>query len=114
MTRLKRVHVVHARWCPHCHPLTVEAFQRWTRERGVELRLLDIDVPAEEREADTLVRAHGDWSADYLIPQVLFEFEDGTVQHVFTGHSEGVAVTKARLETLLANPWLEAITTAAG
>jgi hypothetical protein len=30
-----------------------------------------------------------------LIPQVFFE-EDGKVQHVFTGFSEGVEVTRAR------------------
>lgn len=114
MEGLRRIHVVYAEWCPHCHPLTVEAFQRVAEEKGVALNLLDIDEPAAEREADALVRAHGDWSEDYLIPQVFFEFEDGTVQHVFTGHSEGVHVTRARLEALLVSDWMKGLTTAAG
>jgi len=62
---------------------------------GVELRVLDIDEPAQEALADKLVKDYGDPAEDYLIPQVFFE-GDGKVQHVFTGFSEGVQITRAR------------------
>jgi len=65
------------------------------KELGVELRVLDIDDPEQVKVADDLVTRYGDWADDYLIPQVFFE-EDGKVQHVFTGFSEGVEVTRAR------------------
>ena len=65
------------------------------KELGVELRVLDIDDHEQVKVADGLVKRYGDWADDYLIPQVFFE-EDGKVQHVFTGFSEGVEVTRAR------------------
>lgn len=103
------MYIVFARWCPHCHPLTVEAFEELSQRTGIPIRLLDIDQPKEETEADELVRKFGDWCEDYLIPQVFFEFEDGKVQHVFTGYSEGVKVTAQRLETLLRGRWLQGL-----
>jgi hypothetical protein len=87
----------------------VEAFRALSEKTGIGLNLLDIDVPEQERQADELVRAFGDWSEDYLIPQVFFEFDDGTIQHVFTGYSESVEVTAQRLESILKGPWLEEI-----
>ena len=65
------------------------------KELGAELRVLDVDDPAQVKVGDRLVKQYGDRARDYLVPQVFFE-EDGEVQHVFTGFSEGVAVTKAR------------------
>ncbi|MFQ5838869.1 MAG: glutaredoxin family protein [Thermoplasmata archaeon] len=110
MNSIKRIHIVFAHWCPHCYPLTVEAFQRFSEEHGIPLNLLDIDEPEQERQADELVRAFGDWVDDYLIPQIFFEFEDGTIQHGFTGYSEGVAITAERLDALLRSSWLEELT----
>lgn len=107
--RLRRIHIVYARWCPHCYPLTVEAFQKFSRRTGIPLNLLDIDVPEQEAEADELVRAFGDWCEDYLIPQVFFEFEDGTIQHVFTGYSESVDITAERLDSLLKGIWMSTL-----
>lgn len=112
--RLVRIHLVYATWCPHCHPLADEALAEFAEDRGLALRRLDIDDPDQEREADRLVKEHGDWSEDYLIPQVFFEFADGTIQHVFTGHSEGVSVTRERLEALLEGGWARTLTSAAG
>ena len=72
------------------------------KELGVELRVLDIDDPEQVKVADDLVTRYGDWADDYLIPQVFFE-EDGKVQHVFTGFSEGVEVTRARWNDFFAS-----------
>lgn len=66
----------------------------------VELRILDIDDPEQVKIADALVTEYGDSSEDYLIPQVFFEDASGRVQHVLTGFSEGVNITKARWEDL--------------
>lgn len=66
----------------------------------VELRILDIDDPEQVKTADGLVTEYGDSSEDYLIPQVFFEEASGRVQHVLTGFSEGVNITKARWEDL--------------
>jgi hypothetical protein len=60
------------------------------------MRVLDIDEPEQESAADDLVKGHGDYAEDYLIPQVFFEYDDGSVKHIFTGFSEGVHVTEAR------------------
>jgi len=68
-----------------------------TKDLKTELRVLDIDDPEQEKIADELVREYGDYSEDYIIPQVFIE-EDGKVKHIFTGFSEGVDVTKARWE----------------
>ena len=90
-----RISVVLAQWCPHCVPLSLEKCKQMAEELGVELRVLDIDDPEQVKIADNLVKEYGDQADDYLIPQVFFE-EDGKVQHVFTGFSEGVEVTRAR------------------
>ena len=65
------------------------------KELGAELRVLDIDDPEQVKVGDNLVEQYGDMADDYLVPQVFFE-EDDKVQHVFTGFSESVEVTKAR------------------
>jgi hypothetical protein len=76
------------------------------KELGVELRVLDIDDPEQVKIADDLVKKYGDQVDDYLIPQVFFE-EDGMVQHVFTGFSEGVEVTRARWADFFASQYYQ-------
>lgn len=93
---LRRITIVLASWCPHCEPLSLEKAQQIAKELNVELRVLDIDRPDQVGVADSLVREHGDFAEDYLIPQVFIEREDGSIEHIFTGFSEGVHVTKAR------------------
>ena len=63
-----RLTLVEATWCPHCDPLSTERVPVLAKRLGVAARLLDIDVPAEEAEADRIVRAHGLWDEDYVIP----------------------------------------------
>jgi len=103
---LDRISVVLAEWCPHCVPLSLEKCKQMAKELGVELRVLDIDDPDQEKAADALVASYGDSCGDYLIPQVFFE-EDGKVQHVFTGFSEGVEITKARWNDFFASTFYQ-------
>ncbi len=100
MGKLKVIHVVYANWCPHCVPTTVEPMKKLAKELGIEVDLLDIDTEDESR-ADELVKKYGDWSEDYLIPQVFFEFDNGEIKHVLTGYSEGVSYTRRAVENLL-------------
>jgi glutaredoxin len=100
MARLKAVHVVYANWCPHCVPTTVEPVKKAAAEIGVQCLLHDIDTD-DVKVADDLVKKYGDWSPDYLIPQVFLEYEDGNVKHVLTGYPEGIAFTKRAVENLL-------------
>lgn len=65
-------------------------------ELKVPLRVLDIDHNIDGRTADDLVRDHGDYCDDYIVPQVFLEFSDGTVSHIFTGFSESTEITKKR------------------
>lgn len=67
---------------------------------GVPVRLLDIDT-ADVAKADELVKKYGDWSPDYIIPQVFLELDDGAVKHVLTGHPGGIALTRKDAENLL-------------
>lgn len=96
-----RLSLVYAKWCPHCVPVSTAPAPRLARRLGVPLRLLDIDDPAEERIADALVREHGDWTEDYLIPQLFVEWADGRVTHLLTGVPGPVEGTRARWERLL-------------
>jgi hypothetical protein len=75
------------------------------KELKVELRVLDIDDLDQAKVADTLVREHGDFVEDYLVPQVFIEGDDGSIDHVFTGFSEGVHVTNARWEDFFASQY---------
>ncbi|MDV3278488.1 MAG: hypothetical protein LYZ69_08510 [Nitrososphaerales archaeon] len=100
MNRIRAIHVVYANWCPHCVPTTVEPVKKAAAELGVPCLLYDIDTE-EEKAADELVKKYGDWSPDYLIPQVFVEFEDGEIKHVLTGYPEGVAFTRKAVENLL-------------
>jgi hypothetical protein len=88
-----RLDLVFAYWCPHCYPLSTERAPRLAEKIGVPLRMLDIDVRAQEDVADLLVREHGDWTEDYLIPQFFLEWSDGRVEHLLTGIPGPVAGT---------------------
>ena len=93
---MRRLTIVLAQWCPHCVPLSLEKAKEASKELNLPLRVLDIDDPEQEKTADELVRKHGDYAEDYLIPQVFFEEENGNVKHILTGFSEGVQVTEAK------------------
>jgi len=75
---------------------------------GIPINLYNIDTE-DIKKADEMVRKYGDWSEDYIIPQVFFEFEDGKIKHVLTGYSEGVQYTKRAVENLLNSPFLKQI-----
>ena len=97
MTKLKRICVVYADWCPHCVPTTVEPMKRKAEQIGVHCTLYDVDDPNASEKADELVKKCGDWSEDYLVPQVFLEYEDGEIKHVFTGYSESIDLTRSGL-----------------
>jgi hypothetical protein len=77
------------------------------KELRAELRVLDIDAADQASVADSLVKQYGDFADDYLVPQVFFE-ENGKIEHVFTGFSEGVEVTKARWDDFFASKFYRA------
>ena len=104
-TEVKTVYVVHATWCPHCHPTTVEPLQEAAAKLGAKFVGYDIDKPDDEKKADELVRKYGDWSEDYLVPQVFVETKDGAIRHVLTGYSESVGLTKRAVDNLLNSPY---------
>ena len=72
-----------------------------TSELKVPLRVLDVDDKELGQEADSMVRKYGDNSEDYLVPQIFFEYSDGSVQHIMTGFSESTEITKKHWEDLL-------------
>ncbi|HME19693.1 MAG TPA: hypothetical protein VKF15_08170 [Nitrososphaerales archaeon] len=100
MQKLKAIHVVYAQWCPHCVPITVEPLKKRGKELGVPCLLHDIDTDDVDI-ADDLVRKYGDWSPDYLVPQVFLEYDGGRIERVLTGNPRGVALTKKAVEDLL-------------
>ena len=77
------------------------------KELGVAFYDYDIDDPEQVKKADELVRSHGDWAEDYLVPQVFLEDRDGTVHHVLTGYSESVELTKRGVANLLGSRYFE-------
>ena len=97
---MKAIHVVYANWCPHCVPTTVGPTLRAGEELGVPVILYDIDTEAEEK-ADELVKRYGDWTPDYVIPQVFIEEDDGRIEHVLTGDRRGLQYTRQAVEVLL-------------
>jgi thiol-disulfide isomerase/thioredoxin len=104
MTDIKAIHVVHATWCPHCHPTTVEPIEKVAGELGIPFLSYDIDIPEQAAKGDELVRKFGDWSEDYLVPQVFVETKDGKVQHLLTGSPESLDSTKRAVNNLLESP----------
>ncbi len=105
MTQVSRISIVLAKWCPHCNPLSLENAKKMSDYLQVPLRVLDIDSPSESGQADALVRDFGDNSEGYIIPQVFVEYSNDTVQHIFSGFSEGTVVTKRRWEDLFSSPY---------
>jgi len=97
---LKAIHVVYADWCPHCVPTTVGPIQQAAKELGVPVVLYDIDTD-DETKADELVKKYGDWTPDYLVPQVFVEMDGGNIEHVLTGNPRGVQYTRLAVENLL-------------
>lgn len=97
---MKQLTIVLANWCPHCVPLSLDFAKQASRELNLPLRVLDIDEPEQEKAADELVRKYGDYSEDYLIPQVFLEDESGA-EHIFTGFSEALNITEARWHDLM-------------
>jgi thiol-disulfide isomerase/thioredoxin len=100
MTKVKAIYVVYANWCPHCVPTAVEPMRKIGKELGVPVKLLDIDTD-DESEADELVKKYGDWTPDYIIPQVFLEMDGGKVKHALTGNPQGVAYTRKAVEDLV-------------
>jgi thiol-disulfide isomerase/thioredoxin len=103
MRNMKAVHIVYANWCPHCVPTAVEPVKQKAQELGMPCILYDIDDPSACEKGDDLVRKYGDWSADYLIPQVFIEYDGGEIRHVFTGYSEDIELTRRGVSNLLAS-----------
>lgn len=104
-----RLTIVLAQWCPHCVPLSVRNGRRLAARLRVPLRTLDIDRRGQVKVADRLVRAYGDASPDYLIPQVFLEWSDGRVDPLLTGFSEQVPRTERAWQALLASAWLTSV-----
>ena len=100
---INQVIIVLAKYCPHCLPFTLQNAEKMAEAFRVPLRVLDIEIPEQEDAADRLVEEHGDWSEDYLIPQVFVEYADGRVDHILTGFSEAVSVTEASWEALFSS-----------
>lgn len=111
--RPKAIHVVYARWCPHCVPTTVGPLDKRATDLGIPLVLHDIDSD-DASVADDLVREHGDWTEDYLVPQVFFEYDGARIEHVLTGDPRGVSLTRAAVEALLDTEALAMSGTGAG
>lgn len=108
MSKLKAIDVVYANWCPHCVPTMVEPMKKVAAELGVPLNLYDIDTSAVTR-ADELVERYGDWSPDYIIPQVFLEFDDGQIKHVLTGQSQGLAYTRQAIDNFLKSDYFRSL-----
>lgn len=108
-SRPRRLTIVLADWCPHCVPLSDRKVRRLGRLLRVPVRRLDIDRPGPAKEADRLVRRHGDDAPDYLIPQVFLEWPDGRVDHLLTGFSEEVPRTERAWDDLFASDWLASL-----
>lgn len=104
--RPQAIHVVYAEWCPHCVPTTVEPLKQRAKELGVRCMLHDIDTE-DVRTADDLVKKYGDWTPDYLVPQVFLEYEGGEFRHVLTGDPRGVSLTKKALDDVLTSEPLQ-------
>jgi hypothetical protein len=100
-----RLTLIAATWCPHCHPLSIEPTHRLAKLLGVPSRILDIDVPSQEEEADRLVREFGTWDDDYVIPQLFLEWSDGSADPVLVAHrGSPTSVTRAMWEHVLEAP----------
>lgn len=104
--QVKGIYVVYANWCPHCVPTTVEPLKKIAHEVGVQLHLYDIDTE-DVVKADEIVKKYGDWTPDYIIPQVFVEHSDGKIEHVLTGDRRGVIFTKKAVDDLVRSDLFE-------
>ncbi len=102
----RRLTIVLAQWCSHCVPLSIRNGKRLATRLKVPLRTLDIDRGRQATLADRMVKAYGDASPDYLIPQVFLEWSDGRVDHLLTGFSEQAPRTAQAWRDLLASDWI--------
>jgi glutaredoxin len=102
MEKPKSIHIVYADWCPHCGSTTVEPLVRKAAELGIQCALHNIDTE-DGAVADELVRKYGDWTPDYLVPQVFLEYEGSRFKHVLTGDPRSVALTRRAVEDLMAS-----------
>ena len=100
MTKAKSIYVVYANWCPHCVPTAVGPIKEAGQRLGLPVHLYDIDTD-DEAKADELVKKYGDWSPDYVIPQIFVELDDGEIKHVLTGRREGIMFTRRAVYELL-------------
>ena len=79
----------------------MEPLEKKSAELKVPLVLYHIDDPDAVKKADELVKKYGDWSPDYLIPQVFLEYDNGEIRHVFTGYSEDIQLTRNGVSNLI-------------
>lgn len=82
--------------------------KRAAENLGVPYFGYDIDTK-DVAKADDLVRKYGDWSEDYIIPQIFVELEDGSFKHILTGYSEGIAFTRRAVESFLASEFYKGL-----
>lgn len=101
MAKPKSVHIVYADWCPHCVPAAVDPVKNKAAQIGIPCILYHVDDPEACKKGDELVKRYGDWSEDYLIPQIFLEDKNGEIRHVFTGYSEDLQLTRTGLDNLL-------------
>ena len=86
-------------------PTTVGPMQKKAEELGIPCILHDIDTD-DEAFADELVRKYGDWTPNYLVPQVFLEYEGDRFRHALTGNPQGITLTKSAVERLLSSELL--------
>jgi hypothetical protein len=104
---IKQVSIVFANYCPHCVPFSLRNANKMAEDLGVPLKTFDIEISDQLEAADRLVEEHGDWSEDYLIPQLFVEYTDGRVDHLLTGFSEAVSVTEASWKALFSSSYYQ-------
>ncbi len=101
MNSLKAINLAHMRSCPHC-AAAIDKFRKNAKKLGVQCVLHDVYNESQAGLADEIVRKHGDWSDDYIVPQVFFETTDSLIVHVLTGYPEGVEFTERAINNLQA------------
>jgi len=104
---IHQVSIVLAHYCPHCVPFSLKNAKVIAHDLDVPLQVLNIQDSAQELLADKLVKEHGDWSEDYLIPQIFVEYTDGRVTHLLTGFSEAVSATESAWEALFSSNYYQ-------
>jgi len=111
---IAQVIIVLAKYCPHCVPFSLQNSIRLANALKVPLCTLNIEIPAQEKVADRLVEDYGDWSEDYLIPQVFLKKRDGGIDHILTGFSEAISVTEASWDAFFSSKYYHNLISAQG